>query len=488
MIKTITYILSVFFVLIYIYKKNTRKRIIRLFLLLMLFAFLSNFNNKTIINNNNAYLDKYTFNELSIYAQNEMKSGGIFASITLAQAAQESSLGSHVPGEFALFGIKAGSSWEGTKAYVWTTECDKKNNCSKVKAYFRTYSSLEEAFSDHTSWLRNTYSYRADILKATTVEEQLKALSKYATSQTYICNLINQINKNDLTKYDEGISYSGITGIHKQIVPSEAGCGGSSSIITPGGDKDINYSTSYGGDLHEGWIYNRLKEQELWKKFTNIGLDESNIDDTIKEIFNRARLSYENYMDDNSLGNIIGFIGNIDSGPYTSWRQCDSKWGIIHLGSSNYTICSAGCAATSVAIQIARSGVPISNSLNGNLNPGSFVLLMNKTGGFTSGGSFYWAKASTAAPNFKYEGGRGLRGLSNGEKINTIGNYLSSGNAYIVAHVNGSIGRSTSNHWVAITGVDESNIYMIDPASNSVSLNTTYGIKFLDDLRIYRGG
>ena len=193
-------------------------------------------------------------------------------------------------------------------------------------------------------------------------------------------------------------------------------------------------------------------------------------------------------MDDSSLGNIIGLIGDINAGPYTSWRQCNPSWGSIHLGSSNYTICSAGCAATSVAIQIARSGTPISSALNGNLNPGSFVVLMNKNGGFTSGGSIYWAKASIAAPSFKYSNAKSLKGLTNGDKLNQIANILSSGNNYIIAHVNGSIGRSTSNHWVAITGVTNSDVYMIDPASNNVSLNSTYGIKFLDDLRIYRVG
>jgi len=238
-----------------------------------------------------------------------------------------------------------------------------------------------------------------------------------------------------------------------------------------------HFGTSYTGDITQGWIYKRFEFSETFNHELPDYMAESNINDIIDIIFNRAKTSYFSV-----LSNMSGLIGNIDAGSFDSWLQCDSNWGDIHLGSTSHTICSAGCAATSIAIQIARSGVPL--SLNGNLNPGSFVSALNQNGGFTSGGAIYWGKASVVAPNFQYNNSDGLKGNSS-SKIATLANYLLSGNNYIVAHVNGSKNGTTSNHWVAVTGVTNSDVMMIDPSGRGTSLNSAYGLEYLDEIRIY---
>jgi len=110
---------------------------------------------------------------------------------------------------------------------------------------------------------------------------------------------------------------------------------------------------------------------------------------------------------------------------------------------------------------------------------------MNSVSGFTPSGAIYWAKAANIAPTFKYISSIKL---NKSNSLSTIASYLQDSNNYLIAHVYGSNNRSTSNHWVAVTGVTSNDVYMIDPASASSSLNSTYGTEYIDRIVVYNVG
>lgn len=155
------------------------------------------------------------------------------------------------------------------------------------------------------------------------------------------------------------------------------------------------------------------------------------------------------------------------TGEYATWLQAGQSWSSIKLGTSNLTIGSSGCLATSIAILIAKTGV--ATNVTGSFNPGTFVQSMNSIGGIDSQGNLLWYKVSTVAPNFHFAGRISLSGKTREEKFNTIKNLLTQG-YYAVVEVMGNRGQ----HWVAIDSVNGDNISMYDPASQSTDLWSQY--------------
>lgn len=103
------------------------------------------------------------------------KETGIPALFTLAQAAVESGWGEKAPGNM-LFGIKAGTSWKGSRQLITTKEVhsDKKAIYPEVisitpradgkytyvvKDWFRAYDSPAESFIDHGRFLTGNKRY-----------------------------------------------------------------------------------------------------------------------------------------------------------------------------------------------------------------------------------------------------------------------------------------------------------------------------------------
>lgn len=164
--------------------------------------------------------------------------------------------------------------------------------------------------------------------------------------------------------------------------------------------------------------------------------------------------------------------GSTSTGNYTSWKQYGAPYSSIRLGKSSATIQSAGCLATSVAILIAKSGV--STTVSGDFNPGSFVQKLNSTGGFDTRGMFNWAKVSTAAPNFIYQGNQNIANQSKSAKLSSIQSLLNSG-YYVVAEVKG--GGGDGQHWVAIDSVSSNTVHMFDPGSTATNLWQEYNWK-----------
>ena len=155
------------------------------------------------------------------------------------------------------------------------------------------------------------------------------------------------------------------------------------------------------------------------------------------------------------------------TGEYSNWSQKKGSWINVPLGKSRATIYSAGCLVTSVAMLIAKSGVP--TNVSGEFNPGSFVQMLNQVGGFDARGNFQWATVSKVAPRFQYMGKVIVKGQSKEKKLAALNNLLNQG-YYVVAEVMGDTGQ----HWVAVNSITNNTINMMDPASNSTNMWAQY--------------
>lgn len=120
------------------------------------------------------------------------------ASITLAQGILESGDGNS---ELARksnnhFGIKCHSDWKGKKVYH---DDDRKGEC------FRKYPDARDSFHDHSLFLKKRRYEPLFELKITDYKGWARGLKKagYATDPSYARRLIDLIEQNDLTRFDE---------------------------------------------------------------------------------------------------------------------------------------------------------------------------------------------------------------------------------------------------------------------------------------------
>ena len=157
----------------------------------------------------------------------------------------------------------------------------------------------------------------------------------------------------------------------------------------------------------------------------------------------------------------------ISTGEFSTWKQKGESWSGVQMGSSGKTIGDIGCLVTSVAMLIAKSGVPTTIS---NFNPGTFVEFLNKNGGFDSSGNFQWYAATKAAPEFRYMGQLDVHLMSDADKLARIRELANTKGYYVVAEVKGRTGQ----HWVAIDSVTGNNINMMDPGSKATNMWNEY--------------
>lgn len=166
-------------------------------------------------------------------------------------------------------------------------------------------------------------------------------------------------------------------------------------------------------------------------------------------------------------GNSCSAANYSAAGDYANWKQGgDVPWGDDRLGASG-TIRGVGCAATSVAIQIARSGVAVSVNP---FNPGTFVDWMNKNNGF-QGNNIVWQAVSGLAPNFQFVSRDNPVNNSSWSSVAKSYSDAISQGYYIIASV------KNSGHWVAIDRVDGDKIYMFDPGQSQTNvMNDVYSL------------
>ena len=125
---------------------------------------------------------------------------GIPAEFITAQAALESGWGKRQilnqdgTTSHNLFGIKAGGSWQGKVAKVWTNEYIN-GSYQKVLADFRSYDSYADAFKDYASLIANSPRYRGVIENGKSPAGFADSLQSagYATDPSYAMKIKNII-------------------------------------------------------------------------------------------------------------------------------------------------------------------------------------------------------------------------------------------------------------------------------------------------------
>lgn len=121
---------------------------------------------------------------------------GVSVRAVLAHAALETGWGKHMPraangaSSNNLFGIKAGSSWDGAKARVSTTEYENGVAVRRVDS-FRAYASPTAAFNDYADLIAGNPRYSAALGHGDNVKGFASALQHagYATDPSYAAKL-----------------------------------------------------------------------------------------------------------------------------------------------------------------------------------------------------------------------------------------------------------------------------------------------------------
>lgn len=216
---------------------------------------------------------------------------------------------------------------------------------------------------------------------------------------------------------------------------------------------------------------NDLSLDNINKKVLHINIKSKTAEDMkLKYNYNPLQIKQYNELLSDKYSNLWNGViyGRIDSGEYVNWRQKDPSWSSIKMGSSSGTIGSIGCLVTSISILIEKSGV---NTLIQPFNPGTFVEELNKHSGFDSSGNLSYSAVNKAVPGFKYAGNVNLRNKSKDEKLLLIKQYLDNG-YFITAEVKGAT--PGHQHWVAVTSIDDTDVIMVDPASEQTVMWNAY--------------
>ena len=131
----------------------------------------------------------------------------VLPSVCIAQAALETGWGTSglMTKANAFFGIKAGSGWKGKVYSSKTNECYDGKTYTQITAAFRAYDSLEESVADYYNLICGSSRY-AGAVNNGNAESAITAIKNggYATSPTYIKNVMNIINSYNLTRRSHG--------------------------------------------------------------------------------------------------------------------------------------------------------------------------------------------------------------------------------------------------------------------------------------------
>ncbi len=134
--------------------------------------------------------------QLEPFAQQAATQLGVSADSIIAQAALETGWGQHVPvaaGGAAsnnLFGIKAGSGWNGAVVTAPTTEFSQGAPVSLAQP-FRAYSSVEQGVNDYVTLLQRSARYQQALGTGSDVSAFANGLARggYATDPDYVQKL-----------------------------------------------------------------------------------------------------------------------------------------------------------------------------------------------------------------------------------------------------------------------------------------------------------
>ena len=138
--------------------------------------------------------------KLAPHAIEAAKKLGVSVRALLAQAALETGWGKHMPAQgsttsFNMFGIKAGSSWDGKRVNVPTVEYED-GVAVRRKDSFRAYDSPSDSFKDYADMVSSSPRYAAAVGRGDDVAGFAHALVKggYATDPSYARKLTDIAN------------------------------------------------------------------------------------------------------------------------------------------------------------------------------------------------------------------------------------------------------------------------------------------------------
>lgn len=101
-----------------------------------------------------------------------------------------------------FFGLKCGGSWKGKSVNMATKEEYTVGTLTDIRANFRVFDSIEDGVKGYFEFIN--YSRYSNLKGVTNPEEYCKLIKAdgYATSSTYVTNLMRVIRDNNLTRFD----------------------------------------------------------------------------------------------------------------------------------------------------------------------------------------------------------------------------------------------------------------------------------------------
>lgn len=101
-----------------------------------------------------------------------------------------------------FFGLKCGGSWKGKSVNMETKEEYTVGTLTDIRANFRVYDSIEDGVKGYFEFIN--YSRYSNLKGVTNPEEYCRLIKAdgYATSSTYVTNLMRVIRDNNLTRFD----------------------------------------------------------------------------------------------------------------------------------------------------------------------------------------------------------------------------------------------------------------------------------------------
>ena len=151
-------------------------------------------------------------------------------------------------------------------------------------------------------------------------------------------------------------------------------------------------------------------------------------------------------------------VGGADAGPWSNWKQTQEPWGSLDMPKPNKkcsTISNCGCAITSLAILIARSGVP--TSLDPDFNPGTFYQAIKP---HMNGNGVTWNEPSIVTPYIKLH----TVVYPSQSSLEKLREFLRQG-YYVIVGVKGN------GHWVVVLGENGNTFDIVDPGWDKTSLS-----------------
>lgn len=101
-----------------------------------------------------------------------------------------------------FFGLKCGGSWKGKSVNMATKEEYTVGTLTDIRANFRVYDSIEDGVKGYFEFIN--YSRYSNLKGVESPEEYVRRIKAdgYATSSTYVTNLMRVIRDNNLTRFD----------------------------------------------------------------------------------------------------------------------------------------------------------------------------------------------------------------------------------------------------------------------------------------------